>query len=139
MKKVLLAAVMALSGCVSHVQPVQPVQQVKPVINFDKYSNLQLCKTVDYLELNKLSVNPASHPDYSDNLKHRDLIVAEIDKRNGRHIVNYCYHLKAKDLEDNLTPEQKKALELTPRQKAMQQYYTCRAISNYCVYPTTVQ
>ncbi|EMN3008157.1 hypothetical protein ACQCNZ_17425 [Proteus mirabilis] len=114
-----------LAGCASISTPVVTEKRND---NFSKYSDLQLCKTKKHYEMDELNVNPSSHPEYNENLRRYKAISNEIDNRNTQRIVNYCYKLINKDLLDNLTPEQKEKLELTPRQKRARALATCQAL-----------
>ena len=98
------AASILLVGCASNETTVS--QLYRPT-NGDreiaKFSDLQLCQAADSLQPS-LNVNPASHPEYKENLRRSKALQGAIAARN----IN-CYKLKATYVNPKpLSPRQKR-------------------------------
>ena len=109
-----------LSGC-SVSKPVETIHLVK--LDFSKYSNLQLCQIQKKFEVEKLSVNPSSHPEYQDDYKYYQLLSKEVDSRNDKKVVAYCDKLIADNAWSNMTTEQKADYQKYQKEKAQKQCY----------------
>ena len=101
-----LAAGLLLAGCVQTAPPVpQPDKAAIEAAEVAKYSDMQLCQAADALQPG-LNVNPASHPEYNDNLRRAKALDAAARARNLN-----CYKLKNATVKPNqpLTASQKQA------------------------------
>lgn len=79
-----------------------------------KYNDLELCQVTDSFFMNKLNVNPASHPNYNNDLRYHALLENEISVRN----IN-CYQIKNKVKPKNVE-------QLSPQQKRKQALLICQ-------------
>lgn len=108
-----LTAGLILIGCTNNNPPqTKPDKAVIEAAEMTRYSNLQLCQAADAL-VPSLNVNPASHPEFNENLRRSKVLQAEISSRN----VN-CYKLKAEN--------SKPTTPLTSRQKQARASAVCR-------------
>ncbi|ECX5877038.1 hypothetical protein H0K60_004499 [Salmonella enterica] len=107
-----LAAGLLLNGCVqtAPLSP-QPDKTAIEAAEIAKYSDVQLCQAADVLQPS-LNVNPASHPEYNENLRRSKALDAAARARNLN-----CYKLK------NATV--KPTQQLTARQKQARASATC--------------
>ncbi|WP_370621709.1 hypothetical protein NMD10_27710 (plasmid) [Citrobacter portucalensis] len=107
-----LAAGLLLAGCVQTAPQIpQPDKAAIEAAEIAKYSDVQLCQAADALQPS-LNVNPASHPEYNENLRRSKALDAATRARNLN-----CYKLK------NATV--KPTQPLTARQKQARASATC--------------
>lgn len=117
--KMLAMAIVGFSlfGCAKHnfkeKKEVLPSADAMLTV-ITKYNDLKLCQVTNSFFMEKLNVNPASHPNYNNDLRYYSLLENEISVRN----IN-CHQIK-----NNAKPQS--VVQLSPQQKRKQVLSICK-------------
>ncbi|MEY1579898.1 MULTISPECIES: hypothetical protein [Morganellaceae] len=106
-----------LLGCVkkqSRIVKPSPDKALIEAMEIAKYNDLQLCKITDSFYITKLNVNPSSHPEYNDNLRHFKILQSVISARGLN-----CYKIKDE-------AKAKQSAPLNTREKEMRVSSVCQ-------------